>query len=114
MRPQILAALALLTLAGGALAQSPPIPAQARQPRPAGAAAETMLGTQPADLEATRKRFEANSAKTAEGDRRRDAKLNQSMRSICAGCGGTTAVKHARAPKPTGRVREDELASPAD
>jgi len=97
MRSHALAtAFALLILTGGALAQTAQPAMPHRQPRTTGApetAATPDAGA--SSLEATRKRFEANAAKQTESDRKRDAKLNNSMRSICAGCDAPSA-KRAR------------------
>ena len=87
-------AFALLSLTSGALAQTAQPTMPHRQPRagtaPAPApAAKPDAG--PSDMEATRKRFEANAAKQTEADRKRDAKLNHSMRSICGGCDAPSA-----------------------
>lgn len=109
------AALALLCLTSSAcLAQAMPPATPMRQPRPA-AAPDPMVPdpTAPVDLEATRKRFDANAAKTADTDRKRDSKLKQSMGSICAGCGPTSPGKRTRASHPSRRDAVDE-ADPAD
>lgn len=86
----------------------------ARQPQPVAESSSTS-GAGPVDLDATRKRFDVNSAKTADRDRKRDAKLRQSMGSICAGCEAAPPAKRSRAtrpaPEPSGR--EDET-SPAE
>jgi len=109
------AALTLLCLTGSAcLAQAMPPATVMRQPRPAAAPDLAKPDpTAPVDLEATRKRFDANAAKTADTDRKRDSKLKQSMGSICAGCGPTSPGKRTRVSRPSRRDAVDE-ADPAD
>lgn len=104
------AAFTVLCLTGGpCLAQAvPPAPAT-RQPRPAVAPDPAA----PVDLEATRKRFNANAAKTADTDRKRDLKLKRSMGAICAGCGPASPGKRTRVSRPTRRDGVDE-ADPSD
>jgi hypothetical protein len=104
------ASLILLCLSGGpCLAQAAPSAPATRQPRPAAAPDPTA----PVDLEATRKRFDANAAKTALSDRKRDLKLKQSMGSICAGCEPASPGKRTRVSRPSRRDAVDE-ADPAD
>lgn len=89
------AVIGLMAITGGAFAQTGIPAAPHPQPRstvpPDGTAAAASPGS--TDLDATRKRFEANAAKQAESDRKRDAKLNISMRSICAGCDAPSAKR---------------------
>ncbi|MCJ2132678.1 hypothetical protein MKK69_01105 [Methylobacterium sp. J-026] len=115
MRPYRAAAgLGFLILASTAcLAQSAPPAAPARRPQPSAAVPAPATNAGPVDLEATRKRFDTNSAKTAASDRKRDAKLKQSMGSICAGCEATPPAKRGRAARPAATAPEDEP-SPAD
>lgn len=106
------AALGVLALLGGRAAAQPPL---VRQPRPATAPPAPVTNGQPVDLDATRKQFDTNAAKQAEADRKRDAKLSHSMRSICEGCGGAVAVRPARAAKPRTRpALNDKVVSPED
>lgn len=109
------AVLAILVLASSpCLAQSDPSMAQPRRRQPTAVDSAPVTGA-PVDLDATRKRFDANAAKTADRDRKRDAKLKQSMGSICAGCEAAPSARRTRAkqsmPDPT--AAEDQT-SPAD
>lgn len=108
----------LFLVIGGACAQTAPVPGHVRQPRPivapSAVAPSSAAETPSIDLDATRKRFDKNSAKQAEADRKRDAKLNQSMRSICAGCDGARTSKPARAAKPRTGAASDDVTSPED
>jgi hypothetical protein len=109
------AALGVVTLVSGSAAAQTAQPPHIRQPRPATAPTAPGAGTQPVDLDATRKQFDRNAAKQAEADRKRDAKLSHSMGSICDGCGGTAAAKPARAAKPRARpAPNDGVTSPED
>lgn len=104
------AALTLLCLTSSpCLAQAMPPATATRQPRPAGPPDPTTT----IDLEATRKRFDANAAKTADSDRRRDLKLKHSMGSICAGCRPASPGKPTRVSRPSRQEAVDE-ADPAD
>lgn len=109
MRPyRTAASLGILILMGGpGFAQ----PAPARRPQPA-ADSPSAPGA-PVDLDATRKRFDANAARTADHDRKMDAKLKRSMGSICAGCEAASPAKRSRAARPAPPTPEDET-SPAE
>lgn len=96
----------LCLINGPSLAQAVPPATATRQPSPTAAPNPTAT----VDLEATRKRFDANAAKTVDNDRRRDLKLKQSMSSICAGCDSAAPGKRTRVSRPS---RPDE-ADPAD
>jgi len=116
LRRLIAAALGFLTLvSGGALAQTPASPPHDQQPRSTQSPNAFGAEAPPTDLEATRRRFDQNAARRAEGDRKRDAKLGHSMRSICEGCGGTAAMKPPRAFKRRlSPVGEDAAIPPED
>lgn len=104
------AALAILALTGGARAQTAQAEPQLRQPRPTVPAPNA--AAPPIDLEATRKKFDAEATKRATGDRRRDAQLNHAMRTICQGCDGTAPAR--RAPSARSRSKFDRADGPVD
>lgn len=102
MRHRLIAAgFGLFALTAGASAQTvtPATQVPHRQPRPT--ATDPAPGTPAAalDLDATRKRFDANVAKQNESDRKRNSRLESSMRSICSGCGDAPATKPVKARK---------------
>lgn len=99
------AALCVLTITNiGALVQVTPSSSQSRQPRPLQVAVDGRVNAPSADLDATRKRFEARSIERAEMDRRRDVKLDRSLQSICGGRSGA-AVSDSRKSRVRGPSR---------